>query len=204
MKPVNKDKTGAAFELPPLPYPLDALAPRISKETLEFHYGKHHRAYVDKLNMLVQGTGHEDSSLEQLIRSAAGPLFNNAAQVWNHTFYWHCLTPGDEGKAPGGELGQAIHGTFGSLENLKLLFRKNAVEKFGSGWTWLARTRDGLLVVRSTADADTQVRTGDTPLLACDVWEHAYYIDRRNDRTAYVDAFWSLANWSFAEKNFSG
>jgi Fe-Mn family superoxide dismutase len=202
MRLVKKDQASAAFELPPLPYPMDALAPRISRETLEFHYGKHHKTYVDKLNQLVQGSGQADATLEEIIRNATGALFNNAAQAWNHSFYWQSMAPAGTSTAPGGELAKAIDGTFGSQENLRQLFRKHATEKFGSGWTWLVRTRDGLLVVRNTNDADTPLRTGDTPLLACDVWEHAYYIDQRNDRPAYVDAFWSLANWRFADENF--
>ena len=202
MRLVKKDKS-FEFELPALPYAMDALEPRISRETLEYHYGKHHLGYVEKLNGLIEGSG-QHATLDELVKTSTGAIFNNAAQAWNHGFYWQCMAPEGRDGGPTGPLLNAINSTFGSLDQLRLLFRKHAVEKFGSGWTWLARTRDGLLVVRNTPDADTPLRTGDTPLLTCDVWEHAYYIDWRNDRASYVDAFWGLVNWRFAEKNFRG
>ena len=190
-------------ELPPLPYAMDALAPHISRETLEYHYGKHHRAYVDKLNELVQGTEFETVSLADLIKRATGPLFNNAAQAWNHGFYWSCLSPRGGG-APTGELARAIDAGFGSFDAFASRFKSSALSKFGSGWTWLTRCTDGTLAIRNSDNADNPLRANETPLLTCDVWEHAYYIDYRNQRAKYVDAFWHLVNWDFVARNLTG
>lgn len=188
-------------ELSPLPYALDALAPHISRETLEFHHGKHHRAYVDKLNDLVAGTDFESWSLPELVRKATGPMFNNAAQAWNHEFYWNCLSPA--GGQPAGELARALDGQFGSFERFAAQFKSAAAGKFGSGWTWLVRRTDGSLEIRNGADADNPLRWGQAPLLCCDVWEHAYYIDYRNERARYLEAFWRLVNWAFVGRNFT-
>lgn len=191
-----------AFELPPLPYSNDALAPHISAETLEFHYGKHHKTYVDKLNQLISGTEFEKSSLEDIIKKSSGGIFNNAAQIWNHTFYWHSLSPNGGGE-PTGDLAAAINKTFGSFAQFKDKFSNAAVTQFGSGWAWLVKDKDGNLAVESTSNAENPMTRGLTPLLTCDVWEHAYYIDYRNARPKYVEAFWSLVNWEFANKNFN-
>lgn len=188
-------------ELPPLPYAIDALAPHISKETLEFHYGKHHQTYVTNLNNLIPGTEFESSSLEDIVRKSSGGIFNNAAQVWNHTFYWHSLSP--QASAPTGALAAAIDAKWGSLAAFQEAFNKSAAGNFGSGWTWLVKKADGALDIVNTSNAATPLTTGDTALLTCDVWEHAYYIDYRNARPKYLETFWKLANWSFAEKNFS-
>jgi Fe-Mn family superoxide dismutase len=185
-----------AFELPSLPYSRDALAPHISAETLDYHYGKHHRTYVDNLNKLVAGTPNESKSLEEIIRSASGGLFNNAAQVWNHTFYWNCLSPSGGGK-PTGALLAAIEKDFSSLDEFKGKFSQTAIGTFGSGWAWLVQTPAGRLELRSTSNADTPVTGKDKPLMTCDVWEHAYYIDYRNARPKYVEAFWNLVNWGY-------
>jgi Fe-Mn family superoxide dismutase len=163
-------------ELPPLPYGMDALAPYISRETLEYHYGKHHRAYVNKLNELVRGTEFEAIALAELITKATGPIFNNAAQAWNHAFYWNCLDPKGGGKAAGA-LAAAIDASFGSFEEFAARFKSSATAKFGSGWTWLTRRADGTLAIQNSDDADNPLRSGQVPLLTCDVWEHAYYID---------------------------
>lgn len=192
-----------SFELPPLPYALNALAPVLSQETLEYHYGKHHLAYVNNLNNLIPGTEYEKKSLEEIIRTApAGGIFNNAAQIWNHTFYWHCLTP-DGKNVPKGRLAEAIEKTFGSFEAFKEAFNKTAIGTFGSGWAWLVKNKDGSLAIQSTSNAGTPMTEDKKALLTCDVWEHAYYIDYRNARPKYVDSFWEIVNWSFAEKNFS-
>lgn len=188
--------------LSPLPYAPEALAPYISRETLEFHYGKHHRGYVNKLNELVAGSDFESWPLPELVRKATGALFNNAAQVWNHDFYWNCMRPGGVGQ-PAGELARAIDGQFGSFERFATQFKSSAAGKFGSGWTWLAVRADGSLEIRNGADADNPLRWNLTPLLCCDVWEHAYYIDYRNERAKYLEAFWRLANWDFAGRNFA-
>lgn len=190
-------------QLPALPYALDALQPHISKETLEFHYGKHHQAYVTNLNNLVKGTEFENLSLEDVIRKSSGGMFNNAAQIWNHTFYWHSLSPKGGGK-PSGELARAIDAKFGSFDEFKKQFSAAAVGTFGSGWAWLVKNADGTVTIESTSNAATPLTTGRRPLLTCDVWEHAYYIDYRNRRPDYVAAFWSLVNWEFAAKNFAG
>ncbi len=189
------------FELPPLPYPKDALQPHISQETLEYHYGKHHQAYVTNLNKLVPGTEFESASLEEIIRKASGGIFNNGAQVWNHTFYWNCLSPKGGGK-PSGDLAKAIDRAFGSFDAFKEKFSQTAVTTFGSGWAWLVKKKDGALAVVSTSNAGNPLKDGDTPILTCDVWEHAYYIDYRNARPKYVEIFWNLVNWDFAAKNF--
>ena len=189
-----------AFELPPLPYAKDALEPHISKETLDYHYGKHHQAYVDNLNKLVEGTEHANSSLEDIIRSSSGGVFNNAAQVWNHTFYWNCMSP-DGGGDPGGELKRAIEDAFGSVDSFRDKFSDSAKGNFGSGWTWLVQTPAGKVELLNTSNAETPLTGPNRPLLTCDVWEHAYYIDYRNARPKYVEAFWNLVNWAFVAKN---
>ena len=191
-----------AFELPALPFERDALAPYISTETLEFHHGKHHQTYVTNLNNLVPGTEFEGLSLEEIVVKSTGGIFNNAAQVWNHTFYWNCLAP-NAGGEPTGELGDAINATFGSFAKFKEEFAKCAVTTFGSGWAWLVKNADGSLALVSTSNAGCPLTAGQTPILTCDVWEHAYYVDYRNARPAYLEAFWALVNWDFAAKNFA-
>jgi superoxide dismutase, Fe-Mn family len=191
-----------AFELPKLPYALDALEPHISKETLEYHYGKHHQTYVTNLNNLVKDTEFADASLEDIITKAEGGLFNNAAQIWNHTFYWHCLSP-NGGGSPSGQLLDAIVASFGSFDEFKEQFSKTAATTFGSGWAWLVKTPEGKLTITSTSNANTPMTEKHTALLTCDVWEHAYYIDYRNARPKYIEAFWNLVNWTFAEQNFA-
>ena len=190
-------------QLPTLPYALDALQPHISKETLEFHYGKHHQAYVTNLNNLVKGTEFENAGLEDIIRKSSGGIFNNAAQVWNHTFYWNCLAPRAGGE-PKGPLAEAVSRKFGSFASFKEAFSKSAVGNFGSGWTWLVKKADGSVDLANTSNAATPLTGPDKPLLTCDVWEHAYYVDYRNRRPDYVAAFWNLVNWEFAAKNFAG
>ncbi|OZG74114.1 superoxide dismutase [Hahella sp. CCB-MM4] len=189
-----------AFELPELPYAKDALAPHISEETLEYHYGKHHKTYVDKLNGLVPGSEYEGKSLEDIIKTSSGPVFNNAAQIWNHTFYWHCLSP-NGGGAPTGAVADAINAAFGSFEEFKKQFTDRAINNFGSSWTWLVKNADGSLEIANTSNAGTPMTDGKTALLTVDLWEHAYYIDYRNARPAYMDAFWNLVNWDFVAKN---
>ena len=186
--------------LPALPYPLDGLQPHISKETLEFHYGKHHQTYVTNLNNLIKGTEFESASLEEIVKKSSGGVFNNAAQIWNHTFYWNSLSP-KGGGAPSGALATAIDKKWGSFEAFKEAFTKSAVGNFGSSWTWLVKKADGSLDIVNTSNAATPVTTADTPLITCDLWEHAYYIDYRNRRPDYLGAFWSLVNWDFASKN---
>lgn len=187
-------------KLPELPYAMDALQPHISKETLEYHYGKHHNAYVTNLNNLIHGTEFEDLSLEDIIKKApVGGLFNNSAQVWNHSFYWNCLSP-DGGGEPSGKLLEAINKSFGSFDEFKEKFTKSAITNFGSGWTWLVNGENGLEII-NTSNAGTTLTSGKTTLLTCDVWEHAYYVDYRNARPQYVDAFWKLVNWDFVEGN---
>jgi Fe-Mn family superoxide dismutase len=187
-------------QLPPLPYGLDALEPHISRETMEFHYGKHHKAYVDKLNELIKGKPQEKMTLEEIVRNSAGPIFNNAAQAWNHTFFWQCMSP--DGRAPEGDFARAIQGSFGSLEKFKDEFSSAATSVFGSGWTWLVTDASGKLAIKSTQNADTPIADSGIPLLTCDVWEHAYYIDYRNARPQFVKAFWNVVNWQFAARNF--
>ena len=193
-----------AFTLPALPYAMDALQPHISKETLEFHYGKHHQTYVDNLNKFVQSDASlRGRSLEDLMKiSADGPIFNNAAQVWNHTFYWHSMSPNGGGK-PSGELAEQIDRDFGSFEQFKEKFSASATGHFASGWAWLIKNNEGKLEVVDTHDASNPIRQGmGKPLLTCDVWEHAYYVDYRNARAKYVQAWWNVINWEFASKNF--
>ena len=189
-----------AHTLPELPYALDALAPHISKETLEFHYGKHHQTYVTNLNNLIAGTEFEQASLEDIVKKSSGGVFNNAAQVWNHTFYWNSLSPNGGGE-PSGKLAEAINAKWGSVEAFKDAFSKSAAGNFGSGWTWLVKKADGSLDIVNTSNAATPLTTADVPLLTCDVWEHAYYIDCRNARPKYLENFWKLVNWDFAAKN---
>ncbi|MEO5364616.1 MAG: superoxide dismutase [Fe] [Magnetococcus sp. DMHC-8] len=188
-----------AFSLPPLPYALDALAPHISRETLEYHHGKHHNTYLTNLNNLIAGTPAEQKTLEEIVLTSSGGLFNNAAQVWNHTFYWNCLSPQGGGE-PGGPLATAINHTFGSFAQFKEKFTATAVTTFGSGWGWLVKENDGSLGLVSTSNAGTPAVDGKKPLLTCDVWEHAYYIDYRNARPAYVAAFWNLVNWEWVAR----
>lgn len=191
-----------SFELPKLPYSLDALQPYISKETLEYHYGKHHAAYVNKLNTLIPNTEFEKMSLEDIIKKSSGTIFNNAAQIWNHTFYWHCMTP-DGGNEPTGKLADAIKKTFGSFDAFKEKFINTSINQFASGWGWLVKNPDGQLEIYSTSNAGLPMTDGKKALLTCDVWEHAYYIDTRNDRPKYVNNFWHLVNWDFVAENFA-
>ncbi|HLV47515.1 MAG TPA: superoxide dismutase [Fe] [Aliidiomarina sp.] len=190
-----------AFELPALPYEMNALEPHISAETLEYHYGKHHQTYVTNLNNLTAGTDMAGKSLEEIVRSSDGGVFNNAAQVWNHTFYWHCLSPNGGGE-PTGALADAINAKWGSFEKFKEAFTTSAVTNFGSSWTWLVKTADGGLDIINTSNAQTPLtQEGVTPIMTVDLWEHAYYIDYRNARPKYMEAFWALINWEFAAKN---
>jgi Fe-Mn family superoxide dismutase len=188
--------------LPELPYANNALEPHISAETIEYHYGKHHATYVDKLNGMIPGTEFEGASLEDIIMKSSGGMFNNAAQVWNHTFYWNCLSPNGGGE-PGGELASAIEQAFGSFADFQEKFTASAVNNFGSGWTWLVKNASGALEIVNTDDAGTPLTDGHQPLLTCDVWEHAYYIDYRNARPKYLEAFWNLVNWDFVAGNLS-
>ena len=190
-----------AHELPALPHEVNALEPVISRETLEYHYGKHHRTYVTNLNNMIPGTDFEGMSLEDIIMKASGGVFNNAAQVWNHTFYWNCLGPNGGGE-PGGALAEAIDRTFGSLGDFKEAFNKAAATNFGSGWTWLVKNDDGSIEIVSTSNADTPMTGGKTALLTVDVWEHAYYIDYRNARPKYLEEIWKLINWDFVMSNY--
>ena len=189
-----------AIELPPLPFERTALEPHISGETIDYHYGKHHKAYVDNLNKMIAGTEFESMPLEDIIRKSQGAMFNNAAQVWNHTFYWNCLKP-NAGGEPSGKLADAIGKAFGSFDKFKEQFSDLAVKTFGSGWAWLVQRADGGLALVSTQNAVTPLTSDDIPLMTCDVWEHAYYIDYRNARPKYIEAFWSLVNWDFAASN---
>ncbi len=191
-----------AFELPALPYEKNALEPHISAETLEFHHGKHHQTYVTKLNGLIEGTELADKSLEEIVKSSEGGVFNNAAQIWNHTFYWNSLSPNGGGE-PTGALADAIKAKFGSFADFKAAFNDKAVNNFGSSWTWLVKTADGSLDIVNTSNAATPITDGLTPLLTVDLWEHAYYIDYRNVRPNYLEGFWALANWEFAAENFA-
>ncbi|MFM1881092.1 MAG: hypothetical protein RLZZ344_1326 [Pseudomonadota bacterium] len=188
--------------LPALPYAMDALAPHISKETLEYHYGKHHQAYVTNLNNLIKGTEFESLGLEDIVRKSSGGIFNNAAQVWNHTFYWHCLSP-KGGGAPSGALAAAVNAKWGSFDAFKEAFTKSAIGNFGSGWTWLVKKADGSLDIVNTSNASTPLTTTDKPLMTCDVWEHAYYVDYRNRRPDYLGAFWSLVHWEHVASQFA-
>jgi Fe-Mn family superoxide dismutase len=192
-----------AFELPALPYAKDALLPHISAETLEFHHGKHHNAYVVKLNSLIEGTDFAGKSLEDIIKSSEGPVFNNAAQIWNHTFYWHCLSPNGGGE-PTGALADAINAKWGSFAAFQAAFNDKAVNNFGSSWTWLVKKADGSLDIVNTSNAGTPLTDSSIKaLLTVDLWEHAYYIDFRNARPTYLNAFWALVNWEFASANFA-
>jgi Fe-Mn family superoxide dismutase len=192
-----------AFELPALPYAKDALEPHISAETLEYHYGKHHNTYVVKLNGLVEATELAEKSLEEIVKTSSGGIFNNAAQVWNHTFYWNCLSPNGGGE-PTGALADAIAADFGSFEEFKARFTERAVNNFGSSWTWLVKKADGRLDIVNTSNAGTPLTDeGVTPILTVDLWEHAYYIDYRNLRPKYLEAFWALVNWEFASANYA-
>jgi Fe-Mn family superoxide dismutase len=189
--------------LPALPFASDALAPHMSKETFEYHHAKHHQAYVTNLNNLIKGTPHESQDLEAIVKSSSGPVYNNAAQVWNHTFFWSCLKPAGGGE-PSGALAAAINAKFGSYAAFKEAFAKSAVGNFGSGWTWLVKKADGSVDIVNTGAAGTPLTGADKALLTVDVWEHAYYIDYRNARPKYVETFLnSLVNWSFAEANFA-
>jgi len=185
--------------LPPLPFDQGGLAPVLSAETIEFHYGKHHRTYVDNLNKLIPGTEFAKQPLEDIVRRASGPIFNNAAQVFNHSFYWQGLKPG--GGEPTGALGTGLAGAFGSFTDFREKFSQAAVSLFGSGWAWLVKRADGSLAIVQTANAGCPLTSDDVPLLTCDVWEHAYYIDYRNARAKYVEAFWSVVNWEFVAAN---
>ncbi|CAI1658001.1 MULTISPECIES: superoxide dismutase [Fe] [Serratia] len=191
-----------SFELPALPYEKNALEPHISAETLEYHYGKHHNAYVVNLNNLLKGSKFEGLSLEAIIKASDGGIFNNAAQVWNHSFYWHCLSPQGGGE-PQGKLATAINQAFGSFAAFREQFSDAAVKNFGAGWTWLVKKPDGSLAIVNTSNAATPLTGEDKPLLTVDVWEHAYYIDYRNARPAYLENFWALVNWAFVEKNLA-
>ena len=189
--------------LPPLPYSRDALAPHISEETMDYHYGKHHQAYVTNLNNLIKGTEFENSSLEEIIKKSSGGIYNNSAQIWNHTFFWSSLKPNGGGE-PKGALADAINKKWGSFEDFKKAFQTSAVGNFGSGWTWLVKKSDGGVDIVNMGAAGTPLTTGDKALLTIDVWEHAYYIDYRNARPKFVETFLaSLANWDFAEKNYA-
>ena len=192
-----------AHELPPLPYANDALQPHISAETIEFHYGKHHQTYVTNLNNLIKGTEFENASLEDIIKKSSGGLFNNSAQVWNHTFYWNCLSPNGGGE-PSGAVADAINKAFGSFAEFKEKFTTSAVTNFGSGWTWLVQNSNGSVEIFNTSNAGCPMTEGKKALLTVDVWEHAYYIDYRNARPKYMEAFWSLVNWDFVAKNLAG
>ena len=189
-------------ELPALPFAQDALAPVISTETLDYHYGKHHNAYVTNLNNLIPGTEFENMSLEDIVKKASGGVFNNAAQVWNHTFYWNCLSP-NGGGAPSGDLATAIDAAFGSFDNFKAEYTKAAATNFGAGWTWLVKNADGALAIVSTSNAGTPLTAGQTALLTVDVWEHAYYVDYRNARPKYLEEIWKIFNWDFMAENFA-
>jgi Fe-Mn family superoxide dismutase len=190
------------FSLPPLPYAQNALEPYISAETLSYHYGKHHAAYVNNLDTLIKGTEFENESLENIILNASGGIFNNAAQDWNHTFYWNSLKPKGGGE-PTGALAEAIRSSFGSFAELQKSFSQKAAALFGSGWVWLVKNKYGKLTIEATGNAGNPMTAGQKPLLTCDVWEHAYYIDYRNARPKYVEAYWNIVNWDFAAKNFA-
>jgi superoxide dismutase, Fe-Mn family len=192
-----------AFELPPLPYEKDALAPVISAETIEYHYGKHHQTYVTNLNNLTKDTDFASMSLEEIIKKSSGGVFNNAAQVWNHTFYWNCLSP-NGGGAPTGDLAAAINAKFGSFDEFKKQFAQSAATNFGSGWTWLVKNADGSIEIFNTSNAGTPMTEGKTALLTVDVWEHAYYIDYRNARPKYLESIWDKINWEFVAANCAG
>lgn len=188
-------------ELPALPFARDALAPHISEETINFHYGRHHQTYVDNLNKLIVGTEFESKALPDIVKTATGAVFNNAAQIWNHTFYWNCLRPGNDEQLSL-ELITAIDKTFNGLDKFKEAFTKVALGLFGSGWVWLVKEASGNLLITSTGNAGNPLTFGQVPLLTCDVWEHAYYIDYRNARAKYLEAFWHIVSWDFVNRNF--
>ena len=188
-----------SVELPALPYAMDALEPVISKETLEFHYGKHHQAYVTKLNDAIKGTDLENAELEEIVKTSEGGIFNNAAQVWNHTFYWNCMAP-NAGGEPTGKIAEAINESFGSFEAFKEQFSQAAATLFGSGWAWLVKNKEGKLEITQEVNAGNPMTSGLKPLLTCDVWEHAYYVDYRNARPTYIESFWKLVNWEFVNQ----
>jgi len=191
------------IELPPLPFPKNSLAPHISEETIDFHYGKHHAGYVTKLNGLIQGTNFANSDLTEIVLNSEGAIYNNAAQIWNHTFYWNSLSP-NGGGAPNGPIAEAIHSTFGSFENFREQFNTVAGGHFGSGWAWLIKNNQGQLEILGSHDAGNPLRMGaGVPILTCDVWEHAYYIDYRNNRLSYLNSWWNIVNWDFANANFT-
>lgn len=190
-----------AFELPKLPYELNALVPYLSQETLEYHYGKHHQAYVNNLNGLIPGTEFEKASLETMIRKAEGAIYNNAAQIWNHTFYFESFSK-SAGKNPSGKLTGSINSAFGSFESFKEQFTKAASTLFGSGWVWLAAAENGVLSIIQESNAGNPLKKGLKPLMTCDVWEHAYYIDYRNRRPDYIKAFWDILDWNVISKRF--
>ncbi|MBO5811485.1 MAG: superoxide dismutase [Bacteroidales bacterium] len=188
------------IELPKLPYKRDALEPHISQKTIDFHYGQHHASYVKNLNNLIENTHYEKMSLEDIIKNSEGAIFNNAAQVWNHTFYWHCMTP-EKGDLPQAVLLKTIERDFGSFDNFKQIFIKQAATLFGSGWLWLVCDKSGKLLLMQTSNAETPLTNKELrPLLTCDVWEHAYYLDQQNLRLAYLNEFWQIINWKFVEK----
>ena len=189
-----------SFLLPELPFDKDALAPHISPETLDYHYGKHHAAYVNNLNNLIQGTEFEDMSLDEIIKKSNGGIFNNSAQVFNHTFFWHCLSP-NSGGTPTGKIADEINSAFGSFDEFKTKFSTAAGTLFGAGWAWLVKNADGKLEIVQKSNAGTPLTDGTTPIITLDVWEHAYYIDYRNARPKFIEHFWELINWDFAEKN---
>ena len=190
------------IELPKLPYEMNALEPHISQKVLEFHYGKHHAGYVNNLNKLIAGTPFEGKSLEEIIKNSNGGIFNNAAQVWNHTFYWNCMTPNPAKDKPKGKLMEAIIRDFGSFDEFKTKFIEKCATLFGSGWTWLVADKDGKLSIVQTSNAQTPLTDDLKPLLVCDVWEHAYYLDYQNVRANYLNEFWAVINWEFVESNF--
>ena len=189
-------------ELPPLPYAMNALEPHISRETLEFHYGKHHQTYVTNLNKLIKDTEFENMPLEEIVRKSQGGIFNNAAQVWNHTFFWHSMSPNGGGK-PTGQLQKSIDAAFGSFEEFREKFSAAAVAVFGAGWAWFVKHPDGSVGIETTSNAFTPLASDNKPLLTLDVWEHAYYIDYRNKRPDFVAAYWNVVNWDFAARNYA-
>jgi Fe-Mn family superoxide dismutase len=199
----HKEEKPMAHELPPLPYEQDALEPTISRETIEYHYSKHHQTYVTNLNNLIPGTEFENAPLEEIVKKASGGIFNNAAQIWNHTFYWDCFSPQGGGE-PDGPLADAINEAFGSFAEFKKQFSKSATTNFGSGWTWLVKNSAGNLEIVNTSNAANPMTEGMTPLLTVDVWEHAYYIDYRNARPKYLEQVWNIIDWGFVADNYGG
>ncbi|HJL86887.1 MAG: Fe-Mn family superoxide dismutase [SAR324 cluster bacterium] len=192
-----------AFSLPPLPYEMNALEPHISVETLEFHYGKHHQTYINNLNGLVEGTENANRTLDEIIMNSQGGLFNNAAQVWNHTFYWNCMGPNGGGD-PTGSVADAINKAFGSFADFKDQFSKSAATNFGSGWTWLVQNSNGDVEIQNTSNAGCPMTSSAKAILTIDVWEHAYYVDKRNARPAYIESWWNLVNWDYVNSQLEG